>query len=155
MPKNEASIEINRSAVEVFDVIHDYPRRLEWDSLLRKAELCDGARRADLGVRSVCAGKWFLGGIAMKTEYISFERGEVAAVKMVNHPLFFRNFAATIRHEDIGERKSITRYIYNFDAKPKPLSAVLEPILDRILRKETRKRLASLKKYMETPGNSA
>jgi len=149
MPKSQATIIINRSACDVFDLIHDYNRRLEWDTLLRKAELLGSASRAGIGVRSVCTGKWLVGGMAMETEYISFERGEVAAVKLVNRPAFFQSFAATLRHETIEPNQSKTTYIYNFHSKPKCLAWLLEPIMDFILLHEIKSRLKALKNFME------
>lgn len=41
-------------AREVFDLVHDYPRRLEWDTLLRAAYLDDGNTEAAKGATSVC-----------------------------------------------------------------------------------------------------
>jgi len=134
---------------DVFDLLHDYDRRLEWDTLLRKAELIGGATKAGIGVCSVCTGKWLVGGMAMETEYITFERGVVAAVKLKNKPAFFQNFAATLRHEPIENNKSKTTYIYNFHAKPHWLAWFLEPVMNVILLHEIKSRLRALKRYME------
>jgi len=40
---------------EVFALIHDYNRRLEWDTLLRTAYLDDGHTQAAKGATAVCA----------------------------------------------------------------------------------------------------
>ena len=64
----------------VFDVLHDYSRRLEWDTLLRAAYLDDGFNVAGKGVTSVCVGRRTLGRLALKTVYVSFERPRIAAV---------------------------------------------------------------------------
>ena len=90
--------------------MHDYERRLEWDTLLRKACLTDGWTEARLHATSICEGRGYLGGISLKTEYVSFQPPDVAAVRMVNRPLFFATCAATIRHRmwGRGHRKSST-----------------------------------------------
>jgi hypothetical protein len=98
----------------VFQLLHDYHRRAEWDTLLRDARLCPGWSRAQLHATSVCTGRWFLGGIALKTEYVSFKPPAVAAVKMLNRPVFFEAFAATIRHRDTVGGGSSVEYIYHF-----------------------------------------
>lgn len=149
MPRESVSVVICASCESVFDLIHNYDRRLQWDTLLRKAYLCDGAKQAAKGARSVCAAKWILGGIAIESEYVSFERGKVAAVRMVNSPQFFQAFAATIVHEPIDDQRSRVTYIYNFKAKPSWLAWLLEPIMNFALVREIRGRLKALKTFLE------
>lgn len=127
--------------------MHDYRRRLEWDTLLQKAYLEDEFSEACKGAISVCQGKFFLGGLALRTQYVSFEKGKVAAVKMLNQPPFFDTFAASIRHADIGENISEIVYKVNFTAKPKFLRPVLHSLMKAVFVWETRKRLASLKEF--------
>jgi hypothetical protein len=100
MPHGSVSETIPASAADVFQLLHDYDRRLEWDTLLQAAYLLDGYEQAGLGAKSVCKGKLSLGGIALATEYISFRPPDVAAVRMLNRPPFFKTFAATIRHTE-------------------------------------------------------
>ena len=133
----------------VFDLVHNYERRLEWDPLLRKACLLDGAQHAEVGVRSLCVGKWSKGGIPIVSEYLTFKRGEYAAVKMTNHPPFFRSYSATIRHTPLDKDRSKISYTYHFEAKPKWLAWLLEPILNLALRRETQKRLQALEEFLE------
>jgi len=147
LPTAEIKDVIPASAVEVFDLLHDYRRRLEWDTLLQKAYLEDGFSEACKGAISVCRGKAILGGFAVRTEYVSFERGKVAAVKMLNRPPFFETFAASIRHHETGENQSEIVYKVNFTAKPKFLSWILHPIMKAVFVWETRRRLAALKEF--------
>lgn len=134
-------------AGEVFDLLHDYDRRLEWDTLLSAAYLTDGCERAELGASSVCVGRGSLGGIALKTTYVAFDRPRLAAVKMVNRPPFFENWAASIKHEDLGPSESRVTYTWTFTSRPRWLRWLLEPIMYRIFRWETRKRLAALQGF--------
>ena len=131
----------------VFDLLHDYRRRLEWDTLLQAAYLADGATAAAKGVTSVCVGRRSLGGIALKTLYVTFERPTLAAVKMVNAPMFFEAWAASIRHEDISSTASRLTYKFQFTARPAFLRFVLEPVMKRVFVWETRKRLRALKGF--------
>ncbi len=147
MPTAEIKEVIAASAVEVFDLLHDYGRRLEWDTLLQKAYLEDDFPESRKGAISVCQGRAILGGFALRTEYVTFERGKVAAVKMLNQPPFFDTFAASIRHSDIGENQSEIVYKVNFTAKPKFLRRLLQPIMKAVFLWETRKRLDSLKEF--------
>lgn len=120
------------SAEAVFNLLHDYQRRLEWDTLLQKAYLEDDFSESCKGAISVCQGKAILGGFALRTQYVTFERGKVAAVKMLNQPPFFDTFAASIRHTEISENQSEIIYKFNFTAKPKFLRWLLHPIMNRI-----------------------
>ncbi len=128
----------------VFDLLHDYDRRLGWDTLLQAAYLDDGFTVAAKGATAVCVGRPWLGGIALKTVYVSFERPRLAAVKMVNAPPFFATWAASIRHEDRADGHSAIAYTFTFTARPRWCRAVLEPLLRLAFLWETRRRLRAL-----------
>lgn len=144
MRRGKVSAVIPAPSGEVFDLVHDYGRRLEWDTLLRAAYLDDGFTQAGKGATSVCVGRRSLGGLALKTRYVSFDRPKVAAVKMVNSPPFFDTWAASIRHVDAGEGASRITYTFSFTAKPRWLRWLFEPIMLVVFRWETRKRLHAL-----------
>jgi hypothetical protein len=135
------STEIRSSPERVFEVLHDYGRRLEWDTLLDRADLLGGATAAGVGVRTLCVGR----GVPMETEYVSFVPGKVAAVKLVAPRFPFETFAATIRHEPIGAGMSRVTYIYSITARPRWLG----PLINVPLWFETRRRLSALKRYVE------
>src|SRR5262245_5201636 len=125
MAHGKASAMIPAPSEAVFDLVHDYGRRLEWDTLLQAAYLVDGATQAGPGVASVCQGRWYLGSIALKTVYVSFDRPRVTAVKMINTPPFFQTWAASIRHQDIGDGTSQITYQFHFTVKPSWLAFIL------------------------------
>jgi hypothetical protein len=149
MQSVEASIEVRADPEVVFDRVHDYDRRLEWDTFLQEARLLDGAGRAGLGVKTRCTARSGFAGLAMDTVYISFDRPRVAAVKMIQGPGILQNFAASIRQEEI--RPGVTRVTYRFQFTTRP--RWLRPLLNRLAAflflRETRKRLAALKRHIE------
>ena len=148
MPKLTVKETLSTSCEEAFRIVHDYSRRLEWDTLLQAAYLEDG-EVADVGVTAVCKGKAALIGIEMKTIYVSLQPGKVAAVKLTNRAPFFDSFAASIRHFGLDGHRSELIYELNFKAKPAFLRPFLHPIMGQMLRWETRKRLRALKRYIE------
>lgn len=160
MPNGCVSEAIPATSAEVFRLIHDYSRRLEWDTLLRDARLCEDWTVAQLHATTICTGRWYLGGLTLKTEYVSFDPPNVAAVKMLNRPPFFDAFAATIRHRDLNDGSSLIEYKYNFKARPICLRWMLHPIMSTSFRWETRKRLRALRRLFsdlqvaETPNVS-
>lgn len=147
MPHGCITEVIPASSSVVFRLLHNYDRRLEWDTLLRDARLCENWTDAQLHATAVCTGRWYLGGISLKTEYISFSPPNVAAVKMLNRPLFFDTFAATIRHRDQADGSSTIEYTYNFIARPAWLRWLLHPLMVTVFRWETRKRFAALRQF--------
>ncbi len=134
-------------SADVFGLLHDYSRRLEWDTLLREARLTRGHRRAARGATSLCVGKPLFGIIGVETRYVTFSTGSLAAVEMINRPLFFAAFAASIRHEDVADG-SMATYRLRFTAKPSLFRWLLEPLMLGVLRYETRKRLGALARFL-------
>ena len=147
MPSSTVSQEMPCDSAQVFDLLHDYSRRLEWDTLLREARLTHGHTVATKGATSLCVGRPLFGLIGIETRYITFSPGAVAAVEMVNHPPFFKRFVASIRHEDTVHG-SIATYKFQFTARPAILRWILHPIMFRVLRRETMKRLQALSVYL-------
>jgi hypothetical protein len=155
MARGQVSAVIPASSAAVFDLVHDYRRRLDWDTLLSAAYLDDGFAAAGKGVTSVCVGRRSLGGIALRTVYVSFERPKVAAVEMINAPPLFGRWAASIRHADVGGGASRITYTFSLRAKPRWLRWLVEPILLRVFHWETRKRLVALRRYFESHPTSS
>lgn len=145
----EASIEIQARPEEVFDLIHDYSRRLEWDTFLKEARLLDGAGRAELGVKTRCTARNGFAGFAMETMYVSFDRPRVAAVKMTDGPAFLADFAASLRQTEIKPGTTRVTYRFNFSTRPRWLRAILDRLAAALFLRETRQRLRALKRYLE------
>ena len=77
------TIVIEEISERVFDFTQDYSKRLSWDTFLKKAYLTDGAVNAAKGVKAYCVAK---NGLGMTTEYITFNRPKVTAIKMTKGP---------------------------------------------------------------------
>lgn len=152
MPSATIQEQMPSSAAQVFALLHDYSRRLEWDTLLCEARLTRGHQQAGPGATSLCVGKPWFGLIGIETRYINFKPGEVAAVEMINRPPFFDHFAASIRHQD-NEHGSMAVYKFQFTAKPRCLRWLLHPIMLPQLRRETHKRLQALARFLVRTSN--
>jgi hypothetical protein len=154
MAHGEVSQIIDAPAGAVFDLLHNYDRRLEWDTLLSAAYLTDGSSRAELGASTVCVGRISLGRMALKTRYIAFERPRLAAVKLVGRSLLFASWAASIRHVELPHGQSQVAYTWTFQVRPRWLAWLIEPIVQRVFRWETRQRLAALECHFGKCHNS-
>jgi polyketide cyclase/dehydrase/lipid transport protein len=148
----EAAIDIRARPDVVFDLIHDYARRLEWDSFLQEARLLGGAESAAVGVTARCAARRGFGGLTMDTVYVSFERPRVAAVRMTKGPALLETFAASLRQDEI--EPGVTRVTYRFNVSTRPgwLRPILDPIAATLFLREVRMRLAALKRHLERKG---
>jgi len=148
MPSATISQVMPCSSAKVFELLHDYSRRLEWDTLLKEARLTRGHQFSAKGATSLCVGKPFFGLIGVETEYVTFAHGSIAAVEMINKPPFFDHFAASIRHQDGAEGGSLVIYKFQFLARPAWLRWLLHPVMLFTLSHETRKRLKALAEFL-------
>ncbi len=151
MPSVTVQQQMPVSAAEVFTLLHDYSRRLEWDTLLSEARLTRGHEQAGPGATSLCVGKPWFGLIGIETHYVTFKPGEIAAVEMINRPPFFDHFATSIRHQD-NDGGSLATYRLQFTARPRRLRFILHPFMLRQLRHETQKRLEALASFLALKG---
>ncbi len=135
-----------RSTV-VFDLLHDYSRRLEWDTLLREARFTRGHTVAGVGATTVCVGRPMFGLIGIETIYVTFTPGVIAAVSMINRPPFFDSFAASMRHQDTADGSSVT-YKLAFKSRPRFLRWLMEPVMLVFLCHETKRRLIALSRHL-------
>jgi len=149
MPRESLCIDVDASCDLVFDVLHDYALRLRWDPMLSEARLLGAAAQAAKGVRSLCVGTWRSAYLSIETEYITFRRGAVAAVRLTNHPPLFERFAASIRHTALDGGASRVTYTYSFRVRPRHLASFIEPIVGRMMARETRARLIALRNFIE------
>ena len=62
MPTRRETIEISGEPEAIFDLVHDYSRRLDWDPFLRDAQILGGASEAGTGVLTRCVAR---NGLAM------------------------------------------------------------------------------------------
>jgi hypothetical protein len=142
----EQSVVIAAAPGELFALTQDYARRLEWDVFLRSAELLGGARAPSRGVRAWCVSR---GGLGMETEYVTFAPPRVAAVRMTRGPWFLASFAGSWRFEPAGPGRTCVYFRYHLRARPRALAWLLEPLLARAFRRDTRRRLEALKAAAE------
>ncbi len=142
----EHSVLIRAGAAQLFVLTQDYTKRLEWDPFLKKAYLLDGATEAAVGVRAKCVAK---SGLAMVTEYVSFNPPGVTAVRMTKGPWFIESFAGSWRFQEEAEGRTRVSFCYHVRARPAWLAAALSPLLALVFGRDTRKRLTALKHFVE------
>ena len=137
------SQEMPTSCERTFHLLHDYGRRLSWDTLLRRA-FTEAGEPPARGVVAVCVARRRFGGYAFRTRYVTFERPALAAIKLESRPPFFDSWAASVRHAPLPGGRSTATYTMTFRCRPSWAAWALEPVARLAFRRETRRRLAAL-----------
>ncbi len=146
--------EISAPPERVFAAINNYGRRLEWDTLLRHAEVFDVAGvqqplstplAEGMTVRSY--SRWLSGGIVMNTVYTLCQFPD-AELEMTKGPWFFESFHAKAHLEET-DGGTLWRGEYTFVCRPRILRCLMEPIVSWIFKKETRMRANGMRKWLE------
>lgn len=135
---------IEETSEYVFDFTQDYNKRLSWDTFLKKAELIEGAVNAGKGVKAHCIAK---NGMGMTTEYITFKRPDVTAVKMVSGNYLFKSFLGSWVFKMVHDRKTEVSFVYSFSLRF-PFSLITGYIRNN-LQKNVHQRLVDLKRSVE------
>ena len=146
--KFSEKISIESAQELIFDYTQDYTDRLNWDTFLRKAELINGATHADKGVRAYCVAK---NGLGMETEYVTFNRPKVTAVKMTKGPFLFKTFLGSWTFKELKQGVTEVTFLYSFELRF-PMS-FLTYFIKRNLRSNVRQRLLDLKTCIEKSTN--
>lgn len=142
--KFSESIKINKPAEQVFDYTQDYNNRLAWDTFLKEAILINGAHAAGMHVKAYCVAH---NGIGMETEYVSFNRPKVTAVKMTKGPYMFSSFLGSWTFKALNTNETEVIFLYSFSLRF-PFN-VVSVFIKRNLHKNVRQRLKDLKMNLE------
>lgn len=102
--------------------------------------MLDNATQPDKGVKAWCVSK---NGLGMETQYVSFNRPKVTAIKMTKGPYMFREFAASWNFKEEIPGKTRVTFVYSFSLRfPFNLAAFL---IRMILQRNVRQRLVDLR----------
>lgn len=135
---------IDAKAEKVFDFTQDYSNRLKWDTFLKKADLIEGATTAGKGVKAYCVAK---NGIGMVTEYITYNRPSVTAIKMTAGPYMFNSFLGSWTFKALTDNKTEVIFLYSFSLRF-PFN-ILTGFIKNNLQANVKQRLIDLKNNIE------
>lgn len=138
------SITVLAKAEHVFDYTQDYSNRLKWDTFLKRADLIDGAQVADKGVKAYCVSK---NGLGMITEYVTFNRPRVTAIKMTKGPYMFKSFLGSWTFKELPDNKTEVVFLYSFSLRF-PFN-LLHKLIKNNLQTNVQQRLQDLKNHIE------
>lgn len=135
---------IKRNQSDVFDFTQDYSKRLIWDTFLIKADMLNDTGEAGVGEKAYCVAR---NGMGMETEYVSYKRPKVTAIKMTQGPFLFKSFLGSWTFHKRAEQETEVVFLYAFTLRfPVSIGSFL---MKRILQKEVKGRLQDLKTFLE------
>ncbi|OLD64938.1 MAG: hypothetical protein AUI47_03645 [Acidobacteria bacterium 13_1_40CM_2_68_5] len=146
MPVVERSLLINAPRDALFDLAQDYGLRLKWDPFLREMRFLDGADEAAVGVR-VSVRAWT--GLTMVAEYLTLNRPQLVAMKMVRGPFIFRQFAGSWQFQPHAGGSTEVTFRYQFETRWRGLWWLVNPVIAWVFGRDIRRRLWGLKREAE------
>lgn len=136
----------------VFDAFHYHEWRMHWDSLVSRTRVRNGSPCPSVGAVSENTGGGLLRALSMTTRFVTYDPPTLAAATMVGRSFPFSRWAASMRHVDVEDGRSLLIYTYTFDVAPVALARVMEPVVDRYFRQATEKRFMRLQTFLEAKG---
>ena len=149
MPIVEYTTTVAVAIDDAFDLSQSYGLRLEWDPFVRSQSLLNGSSVAGKGVQTLTRSRH---GLRMISEYLTFRRPELVAMKMIEGPLIFRLFSGAWQFKRIDEATTAVVFKYHFTCRPTWLHWIVHPVARWVLGREIRRRLSAFRKAAETPG---
>jgi hypothetical protein len=148
MAHRRLEFEMPAEEAVVFDAFHFHHWRRQWDSLVRATHIVGGAPCPFVGAVTENAGRGWLGGLAMRTQFVSFDRPRVAAATMIGRSFPFAQWAASMRHRPLAPDRSLLIYTYSLHVAPTAVRWLLEPIVDWIFAAQTRRRFRKMQAFL-------
>jgi hypothetical protein len=132
----------------VFDVFHHHAWRLRWDSLVRDVQVSGAAECPYVGAETDNSGGGWMRPLSMRTRFVSYERPRLAAATMVGRAFPFVRWAASMRHCELPQGRSVMVYTYSFECGPRWLRWALEPVVKRAFDRETHRRFGRMREFL-------
>nr|WP_173172450.1 hypothetical protein [Pseudomonas tohonis] len=136
------------SAADTFEAFHNHRVRLKWDTLLSVAHMETGESHPSINAVSFNRGKGWKRLLAMRTRFVNYQPGKVAAAMLVAPTGLFESWAASMRHRDIEEGRSELIYSFSLKLRPGWLGVLLDPLANRVFAWEAHKRFAALAVFL-------
>ncbi len=86
--------------------------------------------------------------LAMRTRFVNYQPGKVAAAMLVAPTGLFESWAASMRHRDIEAGRSELIYSFSLTLRPRWLGVLLDPLANRLFAWEARRRFAALAVFL-------
>jgi hypothetical protein len=149
MPRIESTVEVPLDVDRAFRLSQTYGEiRYRWDPFVKEQRLLDGAESAGKGVRTWTKSRH---GLAMVSEYVTYNPPRHVGMRMVEGPWFFKSFSGgwTFTVDEAGT--TIATWRYNFACRPRWIRPVADRIGRWLLGRDIERRLAAFAQACADP----
>jgi len=140
------------SAQATFDAFHDHQARLAWDTLLDGAGIEGGQRFPEIGAISRNPGRGLARFIVLRTRYVNYLPGKLAAAVIVEPAGPFQWWAASLHHRDTRPNESELAYTFDLRLRPRWFGRVMDRFAAGLFERATRRRFRALAEYLRNAG---
>ena len=148
MSRRTISLVMPASAADTFEAFHNHHLRLHWDTLLSGAYVETGASHPSIGAISFNRGRGWKRLFSMRTRFVNYQPGKVAAALLVESSGMFQDWNASMRHRDIGPGQSELIYSFGLKLRPSWVGLLLDPLAQLLFAHATRRRLQALADFL-------
>ncbi|KRP45750.1 hypothetical protein TU73_11440 [Pseudomonas libanensis] len=136
------------TAAATFEAFHNHRVRLEWDTLLSRAEIEGGGCHPYIDAISYNQGRGWKRCLSMRTRFVNYRTSELTSAVLVEPSGPFAWWAATMRHRDLSGGTSELVYSFTLQLRPAVLARLVNGLAIRVFEYETRKRFLALDQYL-------
>jgi hypothetical protein len=133
----------------VFDAFHYHHWRTQWDSLVRGSRVEGGAACPFVGAVTENPGAGMLRALSMRTRFVTYQPGRLAAAAMLGRSFPFERWAASMQHRGDGSQGSRLIYTYTFETGPAAIRWLIEPLVAWVFNWQTHRRFARLRRFLQ------
>ena len=149
MPQVQAEVTVHAPSQVAFALSQTTGEvRLRWDPFIRSQGFLDGATSAGKGVRTRTRSRH---GLAMVSQYVSYNPPRNVGMTMREGPWFFRTFGGGWRFTPNEDGTTHAVWKYTFVVRPSWLAPLADPIGRWLLGRDIRARIAAFAKACEDP----
>ncbi|WP_280359696.1 MULTISPECIES: hypothetical protein [unclassified Pseudomonas] len=106
MSRHKITLVMPAPAAATFEAFHNHSVRLEWDTLLSITNVEGGGSHPYIGAVTFNQGRGWMRPLSMRTRFVNYQPGKVAAAVLVEPAGVFQEWSASMRHRDLDEGKS-------------------------------------------------
>lgn len=148
MSRQKITLVMPAPAAATFEAFHNHNVRLEWDTLLSIANVESGDSHPYIGAVTFNQGRGWMNLLSMRTRFVNYQPGKVAAAVLVEPAGVFQEWSASMRHRDLNEGTSELIYTFNLKLRPHWFGRFVDEWANRLFARATRKRLLALADYL-------
>ncbi|MDH4559259.1 hypothetical protein E8F11_29505 [Pseudomonas sp. BN417] len=150
MSRHKITLVMPAPATATFEAFHNHNVRLEWDTLLSKANVEGGSSHPYIGAVTFNQGRGWMRPLSMRTRFVNYQPGKVAAAVLVAPTGVFQEWSASMRHRDLDEGTSELIYTFSLKLRPRWFGKLIDSWVNRLFARATRKRFFALSEYLRT-----